>query len=238
MRCYTELAYVFGILALAFGTALMVKADFGVSMVVAPAYLVFLKLSQILPFVTFGMAEYLFQAILLIAMIMVLKRFKIWYMFSFITAVFYGICLDLFIRLVSPMTMVTFPSRLFFYVIGGGFCAMGIAFIFRTYIAPEVYELFVKEISSRYKIDIHRFKMIYDMMSCVVSIALSFVFFGWLQFEGVKWGTAILAVVNGKAIGLFNHLFDRMFYYEDGLPFRRFFTGGAEESMPERQIVS
>ena len=36
---YTELAYVLGILALALGTALMERADFGVSMVVAPAYL-------------------------------------------------------------------------------------------------------------------------------------------------------------------------------------------------------
>jgi len=184
------------------------------------------------------MAEYLFQAVLLCAMMLLLKRFKIWYMFSFVTAVFYGICLDIFIRLVSPMTIVTLSSRLFFYVIGGSFCAMGVAFIFRTYIAPEVYELFVKEISSQYKIDIHRFKMVYDMMSCVVSIALSFTFFGWLQFEGIKWGTVILALVNGKTIGLFNHFFDRIFYYEDRLPFKRYFMGDAQDIMPERDVAS
>ena len=34
-----ELAYILGIVALALGTALMERADFGVSMVVAPAYL-------------------------------------------------------------------------------------------------------------------------------------------------------------------------------------------------------
>ena len=39
---FTELAYVLGILALALGTALMERADFGVSMVVAPAYLLHL----------------------------------------------------------------------------------------------------------------------------------------------------------------------------------------------------
>ena len=35
---YTELAYLFGILAIALGTAFMERADFGMSMVVAPAY--------------------------------------------------------------------------------------------------------------------------------------------------------------------------------------------------------
>lgn len=37
----TELAYVFGIVFVAEGVALMKKADFGVSMVVAPAYLLY-----------------------------------------------------------------------------------------------------------------------------------------------------------------------------------------------------
>ena len=35
----TELAYVFGIVFVAWGVVLMEKADFGVSMAVAPAYL-------------------------------------------------------------------------------------------------------------------------------------------------------------------------------------------------------
>ena len=37
---YTELAYIAGIITLAVGTAFMAQADFGVSMVVAPAYIV------------------------------------------------------------------------------------------------------------------------------------------------------------------------------------------------------
>ena len=52
-----ELAYVLATLILAFGTAMMTKANFGVSMVVAPAYLLHLKLSQYWSFITFGVAE-------------------------------------------------------------------------------------------------------------------------------------------------------------------------------------
>ena len=45
---YSEPAYFVGIFVLALGTALMEKADFGMSMVVAPAYLLHLKISEYL----------------------------------------------------------------------------------------------------------------------------------------------------------------------------------------------
>lgn len=47
---YRELAYVVGIFVLALGTVFMEKADFGMSMVVAPAYLIHRKVLQFLPF--------------------------------------------------------------------------------------------------------------------------------------------------------------------------------------------
>ena len=46
---YSELAYAIGIIGLALGTAFMEKAKMGLSMVVAPAYLLYLKLSQVGP---------------------------------------------------------------------------------------------------------------------------------------------------------------------------------------------
>ncbi|MBO6267432.1 MAG: hypothetical protein J6M06_04285, partial [Synergistaceae bacterium] len=70
----TELAYALGILALALGTALMERADFGMSMVVAPAYLLHLKISRTYAFFTFGTSEYCFQAALLAVMCLLLRR--------------------------------------------------------------------------------------------------------------------------------------------------------------------
>ena len=62
-RFYTELSYILGLSVLALGVAFMEKADFGVSMVVAPAYVLYRAISPTLPFFTFGMAEYCFQAL-------------------------------------------------------------------------------------------------------------------------------------------------------------------------------
>ena len=95
----TELAYVFGIVFVAWGVVLMEKADFGVSMVVAPAYLLYRWLSPAWSVVTFGMAEYCLQAVLLLAMCLLLRRFRVSYLFSFVTAVVYGVVLDAFMLL-------------------------------------------------------------------------------------------------------------------------------------------
>ena len=67
-RFSSELAYVLGIIFVAMGVVFMEKADFGVSMVVAPAYLLYRWLSPTWSFVTFGMAEYCLQAVLLLVM--------------------------------------------------------------------------------------------------------------------------------------------------------------------------
>jgi uncharacterized membrane protein YczE len=220
---YTELAYVFGIIALALGAALMVKADFGVSMVIAPAYLVFLKLSQVWSFVTFGMAEYTLQAFLLIVLVLVLRQFKVSFLFSFVTAVIYGFALDGCMALVALIAANGLAWRLMFFVIGLLLCATGVALIFKTYIAPEVYELFVKRVSAKMNVSISRFKTAYDCVSCLIAIILSFAFFGLFHFEGVKWGTVICALVNGRLIGFLGSRMDKRFHFKDALPLRRYF---------------
>ncbi len=218
-----ELAYIIGIIALAFGTSLTVVSDFGVSMVVAPAYLLHLKISQYLPFFSFGMAEYTLQALLLVATAVIMHRFKFSYLFSFVTAVLYGFALDGFLYLVGFLPSEHFAVRLAFYAVGMLVCCFGVALLFRTYISPEAYELFVKEISAKYGIEIHKLKIIYDISSCVLSIILSFVFFGLWHFEGINVGTVIGAVFNGLLIRLWSKTLDRIWTFGDKLPLRPYF---------------
>jgi hypothetical protein len=81
----------------------MEKADFGVSMVIAPAYLIYLKLSQVWWFVTFGMAEYTLQACLIVAVVLILRKFRLSYLFSFCTAVCYGFFAGRCVALIAPI---------------------------------------------------------------------------------------------------------------------------------------
>ena len=221
---YTELAYVFGLLFVAFGVAFMEKSDFGVSMVVAPAYLLHLKISETYSFFTFGMAEYTLQAVLLIIMIIILRKFRLSYLFSFVTAFIYGMILDLCMMIIAGIPTDNMAMRLFLYVLGMWLCAIGISLFFHTYIAPEVYELFVKEVSAKCNVEIHRFKTGYDICSCLIGVILSFCFFGLWVFRGVKWGTIFCALINGTMIGLCSKFFDRFFEFKDGLKLRKFFS--------------
>lgn len=219
----TELAYALGIIILALGTALMTLADFGLSMVVAPAYLLHLKVSETLPFFTFGMAEYMLQAVLLVLMALLLRRFKISYLFSFCTAVLYGLTLDGVIWLTAPMATQSMALRVVYFVVGLVLCSVAISLFFHTYIAPEAYELFVKEVSEKYSVDIHRFKTGYDCVSCLISVILSFAFYGLWQFRGVGIGTVITSAVNGKVIALCTHTLEKHFEFRDVFPLRRYF---------------
>lgn len=221
--CYTELAYVLGIVFLAFGTALMERADYGMSMVVAPAYLLHLKISQVLPVFSFGMSEYVFQAFLLIVLSIVMRRFRKGYLFSFVTAVIYGVALDLAIAAVAFLPCAGMQMRLLFYLLGMVLCSIGVAFFFRTYISPEAYELFVKELSDKLGIGVGRVKTVYDCVSCLAGIVLSFAFFGFGHFEGVKLGTIFCALVNGWLIGRISDEMEASFEFKDALALRRFF---------------
>jgi len=212
--CFAETAYILGIILLAAGTALMTLADFGMSMVVAPAYLLHLKVSQVLPFFSFGMAEYTFQAFLLLIMMLVLRKFKVSYLFSFVTAVIYGFALDGFMIAFKGIPHDVMAVRVLLFAGGMNLCSMGVAFMFHTYIAPEVYELAVKEISARYHLDINKFKTCYDLGSFAISVVLSFAFFGFGVFRGIHVGTVVNALVNGFAIGMYSRLYERHFEFK------------------------
>lgn len=219
----SELAYIVGMVAVAFGVAFMEKANFGVSMVVAPAYLLYLKLSPMYPFFTFGMAEYTLQFVLLVIMVVILRKFRLSYLFSFVTAVVYGFTLDFCMWAVKNLDAQPVWARLAMLVGGMVLCAIGISFFFHSYISPEVYELFVKEVSSHIGMDINSFKTIYDCSSCAISIAMSFAFFGMWHFEGVKLGTVFCALVNGSMIGAVSRFLEKRFEFKDCFKLRKYF---------------
>ena len=219
----SELAYVFAIPVLALGAALMAEADFGVSMVVAPAYLLHLRLVKLHSFFTFGTLEYLFQGVLLIVMCLILRRFRPAYLFSFVTAVLYGLTLDGCMWLCGFLPWSSVVWRLLGYVLGMLLCALGVSLMFHTYLAPEVYELFVKEIAAKFRLRITRVKTVYDVSSALTGVLLSFLFLGLWRFEGVKAGPIVCALVNGLLIGLFSKLLDRTFTFYDRFPMRKWF---------------
>lgn len=212
---YTEISYILGLVIMAFASAFTEKADLGMSMVVAPAYILHLKVSEFLPWFSFGVAEYIFQGILVVVTVMIMKKFKKSYLFSFITAVIYGNLLDLAMKIIADLPDEHFAIRVVWYILGTVLCSFAVSLFFHTYISPEVYELIVKELSEKLSFNINKIKTVYDCISVVLSIIMSFAFFGFGVFKGVGIGTIFCALINGFLIGRMSKLLEHFFEFKN-----------------------
>ena len=218
IRLGQEIAYLLAILLMAIGVAMTERAGLGMSMIVAPAYLLSLVTG-----LGFGTMEYLVQGALLIVMILVLRRFRISYLFSFLTAFVYGLALDGILYLMRGVSVELLAFRILWFVVGSLIVGFSVALFFRVYLAPAVYDLFVREVARRYSLSFGRFKTCFDLTAAVISVLLSFLFFGFLTFRGIGWGTIVLAVANGPIIAFFGRWIDRKFELYPMLPFEKYF---------------
>lgn len=216
---FGELAFIVGTLILPLGTSMMARGNFGLSVVVVPAYLISLKVEAL----TFGMAEYILQGCLLVVFCLIMRKFKVAYLFSFFAAFLYGVVLDLWIPLINSIELPTFGATLAFYLLGCLVNTFSIAFYFRSYFPPQMYELIVKGLSEKFEIDMGKFKVGYDLFSCIVSLLMTFIFFG--HIEGIGVGSIACAFGNGVLIALWCKLIDRIFDFSPYFPkWEKFFA--------------
>ena len=207
---YSECTYLLSIIVLSFAVAMISATDLGLSMIVAPAYIV----SQKLTFLTFGQCEYILQGVLFVAFCLLMKKVKAVYFSSFLTCIIYGAVLDLW-RVVIPLfnPSITAPGsmelwlRILLFVIGELLTAFSIALCYRTYLYPQVYDFFVKGVSEKYGIDRNRLKTTFDVCCLLVACALTLLLFR--KFVGIGVGTLIITAVNGVLIGVFGKLMDK-----------------------------
>lgn len=214
IRMSSEVAYFAAIALLSLAVAILTAANLGISMIVAPAYLLSLKTGVL----TFGQAEYVIQAGLFIVLCIILKKFKFAYLFSFVTCLIYGIALDLWRKIPCFNPTVTEPGsmdlwlRIAMFVVGAILTAFSVALFFKTYIYPQVYDFFVKAVSDKYGIKLSVLKTIVDLTCLTSSVIMTFVFFG--EIKGIGWGTLVMALLNGTIIGFFSKLLDRIFDFQ------------------------
>ena len=221
-----ELAFVIGTLLLPLGTSMMARADFGLSVVVVPAYLLSLKVGPL----TFGMAEYCLQGLLLLLFCLLMGKFRLSYLFSFFAAFIYGVVLDLWMPVIAAVQLPTFGSRLLLYIGGELLNTLSIAFYFRSYFPPQMYELLVKGLSGKYGVELGKFKIGYDLTSCVVGLLLSFLFFG--RIRGIGIGSIVCAFVNGLLISWWGKQIDKLFDFTAKFPRWQAFFALQEKADP------
>ena len=208
-----EAAWVLGVLLCTLGIALCTKASFGLSMIAAPPYIIHVKMIQFFPWYTQGTSEYIFQGLLLILICVICQRFRVKYLFSFVTAVVSGLTLDLwFLILGGNAPLSSMPARIVFFIFGELLTTAAIALYFRTSLPLQVYELLVTEVSSKFNIDVNKMKMINDVSYLVLSCALAFIL--TRSFTGIGIGTVVITLVNAPLITFFGKILDKFFTFD------------------------
>ena len=103
-----EAAWVMGIILCAFGVALATKANFGLSMIAAPPYIIHLFMRNFFPWYTQGTSEYLWQGVLLIFMCIIVRRFKVKYLLTFVSG---GFAIIISALVASAVCALIFPVK-------------------------------------------------------------------------------------------------------------------------------
>ena len=202
------LHWILGVSMCGFGICLSTRAGFGLSMISAPPYIIHVFLSRFFPWYTQGRSEYIWEAFLLILMCIAIQRFKPKYLFSFFTAVVVGFLIDGFFAILGGNTVyATIPGRIAAYVVGTCITCCAIAFIFRTKIPGQVYELIVVQVSERFNLKKERVKLAHDIAMFVLSGLLALLL--TRSFAGLGIGTIITTFVNAPLIKLFGLIIDK-----------------------------
>lgn len=206
---HEEILYLISILLISFAVAMITTTDFGVSMIVAPAYIFSLKTG-----LTFGQSEYVLQGLMFIVFCICMKKVKLVYFSSFLTGVIYGAVLDLWRALIPHFNpavtapgSLPMPIRLVYFTVGMCLTSLAIALFFRSYLYPQVYDFFVKGLTEHYNLNRIRFKRIFDFSFLTIACAMTLLFFH--KFVGVGIGTLIMTAFNGILIGWFTKLSER-----------------------------
>ncbi len=217
-----ELMWLLGIIFVALGVAICSKAELGVSMIAAPAFVVYDAVAPLWSGFSVGMTEYILQGLMLVLLCAVIRRFNVRYLLAFAVAVIYGYALNFFIYILGGITPDALWLRWLMLIVGDVVSAFGVACFFRTYMPLQVYELFVAELSHHFGFDINRTKQIFDLSLLALSVGLALILFGgedlggigkavFRSYHGLGLGTLVTTVINSPLIALMGGLVDRFF---------------------------
>lgn len=225
----SELLWLFGIIFVALGVAICGKADLGVSMIAAPAFVFSEALLPLWSGFSVGVTEYILQGILLAALCVIVGKFNWRYLLAFAVAVIYGYMLNFFIWVLGGVSFDSIPLRWIMLIIGDISTAFGVACFFKTYMPLLGYELFVAEFASRFKLNIPKTKLFFDLSLLGISVILALTIFGdvttfdwttvgYASFHSIGLGTLVTTAINSPIIALMGKLLDKIFEPTPMLP--------------------
>ncbi len=196
---YNLINWILGNLICMLGIAFATKSDFGLSMIAAGPYILHVYFREVFVWFSQGVAEYFYEAVLIVVLTIILKKFEWRYLLTFVEAVISGYILDgWFLLLGGNGPAATLGGRIVFLVLGLIVTALGVAFFFKTTYPLQVYDYAVVRISEKFNMTKPRTKLYNDIIMLCISLILSFSLTH--KLTGIGIGTLMTTALNATVI--------------------------------------
>ena len=186
-----ELALFITVMINSFGVVLMLYSGAGISAISSVPF----AFSEVAPVISLGTWTYIFQAALILSLMIMRKKFVPAYLFSFVVGFAFSELLDLHEAWIISYLLL----------------CIGIAFSNRCGLPIIPTDLFPRELSQITGVRYSRVKIGYDVICLCVTAVLTVCFLGHL--DGLGIGTVLAAFTMGKVIGMIGNWMDQRFQF-------------------------
>lgn len=202
-----ELLFIFSLLLNSITFNLIMKANFGLSCMSSLPYV----LNQLTDLVSIGMINFIVQTATLIVMMLITKKFSLYYALSFVVGFIFGALADLWFPIFNslPDTLI---CRIILFVVGWVGMVITLVGFVRCDMPLMPFDIVVRDIAKVKSVNTGKIKMIFDIIFTCLGLILSTVFLG--KIVGIGISTIFQAIFTGKLESVLLKLFDDRFVPE------------------------
>ncbi len=197
-----ELALVLVVIINSLGVLLMLHSGSGISAISSVPY----AFNLVLPKLSLGTWTYIFQGLLICALMIMRRKFVPAYLFSFVVGFAFGEMMDIHELWINRLPL-NLPLRIFYFALSYLILCFGIALSNRCKLPIIPTDLFPRELMDITKQPYSRIKISYDVTCLVITACMTFFFLGHISGLGI--GTVLAAFTMGKGVALVGEQIDK-----------------------------
>lgn len=188
--------YCLGLLLLAFGVAISVNSDLGVSPVNSLPYVI----SRILGVQLGTCVTVVFCSYIVLQVLILRREFQMVNLLQILFSTLFGYFVDFAKWTIGDFALPGYIGRLGMLAVSIGFIALGILLYLEAELVPMPMEGLTAAIARKLGKPFPTMKTVVDCVVVGTGIVLCFVFLGGL--DGIREGTVITAIVTGRIIAM------------------------------------
>ena len=197
-----EVALIIAVIINSLGVLLMLQSGSGISAISSVPY----AFQQVFPKLTLGTWTYIFQGLLVLSLMIMIKKFVPSYLFSFVVGFAFGEMMDVHELWITRLPL-NIPLRILYFALSYLIICIGIALSNRCKLPIIPTDLFPREVADITKVPYARIKIGFDVICLLVTACMTYFCLGRIMGLGI--GTIVAAFTMGKGIAIVGNWMDK-----------------------------